>query len=181
MATEEKPLVNKHDFLSVEHEHAGFLINRDQFFASVYLDQCTPYSGGEICPEYFAGTMVFRNEKIIVYEMDKKLGDLFQVPPQPGLKIALISEVSNFNKNTVKRFNELIKSTEPDASTDYIAFRIGSQAEIKKINFDEIKMIPQLLRPRLTKRGILGCRFTNKKGIYFFVDIESISFGGGGK
>ena len=178
MESERRSLTDKHDFLSVEHRQVGFLINRDQFFASVYLEDYESYSGKELCPEFCAGTMNFRNEKILVYELDKKLGSLFRDEPREGLKIALISELSQFSEKTVERIKTLIGHTDPDASSDYIAFRIGSQAEIKTIPLNEIKLVPNRLRSRLNEHGILGCRFSGELEIYFFIDIDTVSFGG---
>ncbi len=170
--------LNAHDFLSVEHENVGFLINRDQFFASVYLDNIVPYQGNEICPEYCAGTMMFRHEKLVVYELDTLLGELFQAEPQEGLKIALVSDVSMFNKITGNKIRTVIANTDPEASTDYLAFRIGSQSEIIKVDFSEIKLLPGRLRKRLNDKGILGCRFRGNLGAYFFIDIDTVIFGG---
>ena len=177
MEFENKLTGSGQDFLLVEHEQVGFLINRDQFFASVYLEEIEPFSGDGLCPEYCAGTMVFRNEKIAVFELDNKLRDLFDAEPRKGLKIALISDLSGFGADTGKIFREMIGNADPEASLDLIAFRIGSQAGIRRIDLEEIKLIPGRMRRNMTEKGILGCRFEGLLDIYFFIDIETVSLG----
>lgn len=167
-----------HDFLAVEHRDIGFLINRDQFFASVYLEEIDPLPEPETVPAYCAGTMIFRQETLLLFTLDKKLGDLFDNQVEDGLSIALIADVGAFSEEHRQNFLDMVEEAAPEASKEMIAFRIGSQAEIKSIPLHHIRMIPETLRAFLRDRGILGCRFSGNRDIYFLVDIETITFGG---
>lgn len=167
-----------HDFLAVEHNDIGFLINRDQFFASMYLEKMDAFPGAEGPPDYCIGTMVFRQETLLVYNLDTRLGDLFSTGEQEGLKIALISDINVFSAKNRQKFLKTVGKAAPDASREMIAFRIGSLAEIKSIPLPQVRLVPGRLRAFLGDRGILGCRFSGAKDIYFMVDIETITFGG---
>jgi len=165
-----------HDFLAVDHEELGFLINRDQFFASVYLETVDPFPESQAPPEFYAGTMVFRQDTLLVYTLDDKLGNLFGTCPQKGLKIALITDTTTFSEEHRRRFLDMVEKAAPDASREMIAFRIGSQAEIKGVPLHHIRLIPGALRMFLRKKGVLGCRFSETGNMSFLVDIETITY-----
>jgi hypothetical protein len=168
-----------HEFLFVRHRRIGFLINRDHFFASVYLQQIGPLPESIGASAFWAGTMDFRQETLLVYRLDKRLGDLFGDVPQDGLKIALIVDTQVFSPENRRTFQTATESVVPAVSRNMIAFRIGSQAEIRHLSLRDIRLIPMSLRAVLNRRGILGCRFPDNDSVFFFVDIETIFFGEG--
>lgn len=170
----------QHDFLSVEHETVGFLINRDQFFASVYLESVDPLPPGQPVPAFCSGTMLFRQETLLVYELDRELEGLFKAGEREGLKIALIADIRGFRETARRRLEGLIEEAAPAASRSTVAFRIGSQAEIRKVPLSHIRLVPRILRPYLRGYGLYGCRFEGDLDIYFYIDIEEIISGGSG-
>jgi hypothetical protein len=172
-------MTSSHDFLCIRHPRIGFLINRDQFFASVYLQQIDPLSAQVGQSAYWGGTMDFRQESLLVYRLDERLGDLFGDEPHDGLKIALIADTRVFHPENRQAFEAVAEAVVPMVSRDMVAFRIGSQAEIRHIPLPEIRRIPPSLRDALFRQGILGCSFPDRNEAFFFIDIETILFGEG--
>ncbi len=166
------------DFLLVEQGAAGFLINREQFYASLYLQDLKPLTGtDDDSRRYCAGTIDFRDEQILVYDLDRRLGELFQLEADPGLSIALVADVSAFSEKARQQFREMAEIKAPEVSRNTVAYRIGSRAEIKNLPLSQVKLIPAGLKELLRSKGVYGCRFGQEIQIYYFVDIEKLSFG----
>jgi len=165
-----------HDFLSVQHENIGFLINQDPFFASVYLEQVGSLPTCTTGFSHCGGTMVFRQETLLVYELDECLGGLFRDRPKQGPKIALIADIEVFGQENQSAFQRVAEAVSRNVCNHMIAFRIGSQAEICKVPLYRIRLLPRRLRDSLRQRGILGCYFPEAGGASFMVDIETILF-----
>lgn len=165
-----------HDFLSVQHENIGFLINQDPFFASVYLENVGGIPQSAAVFSHCGGTMNFRRETLLVYELDECLGALFRDNPKKGLKIALIADIHVFNRRNQALFQRIAEAVAPDICQHMLAFRIGSQAEVSRLPLHRIRMLPARLRNSLQQRGVLGCYFPDAAGASFMVDIETILF-----
>lgn len=165
-----------HDFLSVQHEHIGFLINQDPFFASVYLENVGSLPSSATAFSHCGGTMVFRQETLLVYELDECLGALFRDPPKQGLKIALIADIQVFEQQNRNIFQQVAGAVGPGICDHMIALRICSQAEVCSLPLNRIRMLPGRMKSSLYQRGILGCYFPDARGASFMVDIETILF-----
>ncbi len=167
------------DFLLVKHGAAGFLINREQFHASLYLQDLKPLEPAvdQEAHQYCFGTIDFRDEQVLVYDLNRRLGELFHLEEDEGLSIALVADVSSFSDRARQRFQEMVTIKAPEANLTTVAYRIGSQAEIKSLPLSQVKLVPKGLKELLRRKGVYGCRFTEDSEIYYFVDIEILSFG----
>ena len=156
---------SKHDFLELSYENIGFLVNRDQFFSSIYLDedsQFTEYNG----------------EKLFTFNLDGCLKEDFNFNSSEKLRLALICDISSYQEINKQRFSIILNdfADKTEISNKYISLKIGSQAEINAIPLTEIKMIPAALKEFQVRRGVLGVRFTGSGFAQFLIDIEQLVF-----
>ncbi len=156
----------RHDFLELSYDGLGFLVDRDSFFSSLYLER-------------ESGIVEFNGDNIFTFNMDRLLGREFKLKESESLKLALICDTEGYTEESRKKFSGLVKELD-DISTRYIALKIGSQAEINSILLDEIKLIPVSLRKRLLNEGLLGCRFRKPEYPQFLIDLEAFVFNSSG-
>jgi hypothetical protein len=167
------------DFLILKHAETGFLVDRGSIFASIYLEKSTPINpivSGMPIPEYMNKTMEYSGETIVVFDLDSYLGMLFGARNTGTMKIALIAAMTSFTPEHGEIFRGLVRRLDENASDSHIAFKIGSQAEIKRIGMGDLHLLPRCVRPRMAKEGILGCRFPERGGADFLIDLEALLF-----
>lgn len=131
-----------HDFLAVQQEPVGFLMNRNAFFASVYLAEEEPLIKGSGGFDHCRGTIRFRRERLLIYRLDERLAELFSIGTSQGSRIALIADTRQFSTENRDAFQRLVRKIDTDICEDMMAFRIGSQAEIQSIPLHWIRLIP---------------------------------------
>ena len=155
----------KHDFLELSYEKIGFLVNRDQFFSSIYLDENTEFT------EY-------NGELLFTFNLDKCLNEYFHYESTDTLRLALICDVTGYTEMNRKRFKVIRGDYEgkKDISSRYLALKIGSQAEINSLPLSGIKMIPSALQDFQLRKGIIGLRFKKETYPQFLIDIEQFVF-----
>ncbi|MBI9108403.1 MAG: hypothetical protein JEZ04_16775 [Spirochaetales bacterium] len=155
----------EHDFLELSYEKIGFLVNRDQFFSSIYLEENTEFT------EY-------NGEKLFTFNMDECLNEQFSFESTDDLRLALICDITVYTKMNKKRFEVILDDfpEDSDVSAKYLSLKIGSQAEINSIPLSEIKMLPGAMQEFQLRRGILGMRFKENGYPQFLIDIEQFMF-----
>lgn len=163
----------QHDFLILTYETIGFIINRNQFSASLFLDQSRPIRSNA---KYIGEIIEYNDENVLVFDCDAYLQDLFEYEEKSSVHLALISDTAGFSEKNRRLFQKLTAKSNGLLSSRYLALKVGNQAGMKKIPFAELKPIPDILHGCLNREGILGCRFMDEKSIQFFIDIEDIVF-----
>ncbi len=166
------------DFLVLEHGDLRFLIDRETFFASSYLeksDAAVVSDSQSILPEYLGRTMRYSTETLLIFELDSYLERLFGRRDPSALKIALIAAADSFSAENRELFHAVAGTIAGDVCIDYIAFRVGSLAEIKRIPLRELNLVPPPTRPLLFREGVLGCRFGEGVSADFLIDVESLA------
>jgi len=170
-----------HDFLLLRQENIGFLIDRSSFFASIYLEHATPLqlekNPAEVAlPEYLHKTIHYSGETLLLYDLDVYLSTLFGARDPGELKIALISNTAAFSTRHREFFTILVEKLFPDVSRSFLAFKVGSEAEVHRVPFNELKLFPYRTRNKLVREGILGCRFFEKEKADYIIDLEGLVF-----
>ncbi len=160
-----------HDFLVIRYRTAGFFVNRDQFFASIFPDRVRPLDH----PTRYLGSAVeFDGRLLPLFDLDALLRDLFGFEDPERLHVALIVDPAPFSAERREGLRAAAERESPPLSTDHLAFLAHGRAEMKRIPLSEIQPLPPCIRSRLRRAGILGCRFLPDEGIWFFLDIERI-------
>jgi hypothetical protein len=162
-----------HDFLLLRHENTGFLFDRSSFFASIYLEHTKALNMG---PEYLNKTIHYNGETLLLFELDVYLSNLFDAKDPGQLKIALISSTHQFSSEHSRFFTLLAEKLDPSISGTFFACKVGSQAEVDRVPFKELKLFPYRTRNKLVKEGILGCRFFGKEKVDYIIDLEGLVF-----
>ena len=162
---------NQHEFLILNCVDMDFIINRNQFFASIFLEESAI---NKSYARYFSSQMIYHGQTLAVFDFNKFLKDTFGSGIISMYNIALICDISLFSESNQSVYRKHILKKNTDLSSEYLALKLNVQARIKHIPLSEIRLIPSGIKEKLKKEGILGCRF--KHNIQFFVDIETIIF-----
>lgn len=169
--TLKSPNTRDHDFLILTYTELDYLVNRDQLFASLFLEETTEFESGF---SYLSATMQYREHTLPVFDFDAFLRDIFQCKVESLVKFALICELASFSGHNRAIYQESILQEHQELSAEYLALTVSSQAEIKRIPLAEINLVPLGIRSKQNKEGVLGCRFSADGKIQYFLDIETI-------
>ncbi|MDM8523238.1 hypothetical protein QUF80_07695 [Desulfococcaceae bacterium HSG8] len=164
---------DNHEFLILNCTEMDFIINRNQFFASIVLEETVKYKSQA---RHFSSLMKYHEQTLPVFDFNAFLKDTFGSGIESIFNIALISDITLFSEGNQSAYRNLILKENTELSSEYLALKVNVQAEIKRVPLSEIRLIPSGLRAKLNKEGILGCRFPLKNNIQYFVDIETIIF-----
>jgi hypothetical protein len=151
--------LTKLDFLELSYDNIGFLVSRDQFFSSQYLDN----------PEDEA---VYNGERLFTFNLDECLNEKFRFSSSNDLRLALICSVDSYTDYNKKRAAGIFENNS-GISDSFIALKIGSRSEINSIFLGEINLMPGALGEFHKRHGILGVRFKTSDYPQFLIDIES--------
>ena len=127
-------------------------------------------------PEYLHKTIHYSGETLLLYDLDVYLSTLFGARDPGELKIALISNTAAFSTRHREFFTILVEKLFPDVSRSFLAFKVGSEAEVHRVPFNELKLFPYRTRNKLVREGILGCRFFEKEKADYIIDLEGLVF-----
>ncbi|MCP4346630.1 MAG: hypothetical protein GY795_14030 [Desulfobacterales bacterium] len=167
------PEILKHEFLILNYPDMDFIINRNQFFTSIFLENTTRFESGF---KHLSLLVKYHEQTLPVFDADALLTDIYKCRIDRTLKLALISDLATFSEMNRSLYKKHILKQHPDLSDKYIALKVNSHARIKTLLLSEIKLIPHGIRAKHNKEGILGCRFSEEGNIQYFLDIETIFF-----
>ncbi len=160
----------EHEFLIVDGDETGFILNRDQIFRGAILKD----SALERPFGYFSSVMDYQEDSVAVFNLDAFFRDFFRYESASDLKISLVSDLSFFSDLRQFKYEDFIKESNAGISMRYIALKISGHARRKRFALSEIRVMPPGLGKRQKKMGILGCRFSRKGSVQYFLDIETI-------
>jgi len=160
-----------HEFLILKWIEMDFIINRNQFFDSIFLEEDLEYKSHA---RYFNSLTKYNGLILPVFDFNTFLKDTFGSGVNNTFNIGLICSISLFSKINQSLYRNYILKEKIDITQKYLALKINVKAGIKRIPLSEIRLIPTGLREKMNQEGVLGCRFTIKKNIQYFVDIETI-------
>ena len=164
---------HEHAFLILDYPDMDFIVNRDQIFASLFLEETAFFESGLL---YFPASMEYYEHRLPVFELDLFLKHTFTCKIESLVKFALICELSCFSPENQAVYQAQMLHAHPDFSSDYIAFKVSSHAKIRPVPLAEISLLPEGIRLKQNKEGILGCRFPAQANMQYFLDIETILF-----
>jgi hypothetical protein len=162
-----------HEFLVLSWIEMDFIINRNQFSASVFLQEEMKYQEDA---RYFSSLMTYNGQTLPVFNFNAFLTDTFRSGIHSNFNIALICDISLFSRANQSSYRKHFLKNNTDISSQFLAVKVSVHAGMNHVPLSEINLIPPGLRGKLNNEGILGCRFTNKNNIQYFVDIETIIF-----
>ncbi len=163
----------EHEFLILNYADMDFIINRNQFITSVFLENTIKFESGF---KYLSSLVKYHEQTVPVFDADALLTDIYNCRIDSSLKLALISDLASFSESNRSLYKKHILKQHPELSGEYIALMVNSHARIKPLLLSEIKLIPSGIRMKHNKEGILGCRFSEQGNIQYFLDIETIVF-----
>jgi hypothetical protein len=164
--------VYSHNFLLIRYDNMDFLIDRNQFSGSTSLDELFPVRSGFPYLNYWGW---YNRERLLMFDMNRYLTDLFQCRQLGGACLCLIMRIQDFQQQGQDFLKSLLKQSEK-LSQNYFGLIISSQAEIQSLSLTEFFLSPQGIRSLLEKRGVYGCRFPEEEHIQFFIDLQKYLF-----
>ena len=160
-----------HDFLVFDHPDTGFMLNRSQFVSGIFVFGERRF---ETAFEYIASRVDFQQSCVAVFDLDAFLSDIFQRERQPVLNVALVCDLSTFSVPNRFLYEKFVRRNDDNISPAFLAVRIGGHARMARCRFSEIRMLPPCLKKKLNEMGILGCGFSGRRTVRFFLDVERI-------
>ncbi len=167
------PDAHTHEFLILDYPDIDFIVNRDQIFASLFLEETSAF---ESRFRYLSAQMEYSDHTLPVFDLDLFLKDIFDCRIEGFVKFALISEFAAFSEKLRGTYQQNMLQDYSELSSEYIAFKVSSHAKIRPVPLPEISLLPSGIRWKQNKEGILGCRFPKDAHMQFFLDIETIVF-----
>ena len=166
---------NHLQFLNLKSKSHDFLINKEQITSSVIFDKSVKIKS---FLKYLTQGAIVENEKIITFNLDDFVCDLFQIDlhqDNPGL---LITNFNGFCSQNQAFFQNFLKSRKLDQilSNNKVALKFDSEILIEEIKIKEFYEYPSSVNQKLTENGLKLIRFKNEKKIQILMDIEEIIF-----
>ncbi|OQY36975.1 MAG: hypothetical protein B6229_09070 [Spirochaetaceae bacterium 4572_7] len=165
-------MISVSDFLFIYYDKGTFIINRNQFSASVSLDQEQPLDRPI---KQFNSFIRYNNYDIAIFDLDDYLKSSFKVESINSTRLSIISKLSLFSSNLKDILIERLFCNNSNLTDEYIAFSITSNSEITPSPISRFKLLSKVLIPKQRENGILSCSFHNSK-IEYFIDLESFIY-----
>ena len=165
---EYKQQVYQQDFLLLNYQELDFFVSRTQFSGSTSIDKMVKSDNSV---PYFDRAFTFNNKTVLLFDCDSFLQDTFHCKAVTSSQLCLLMKIDNFSKDNRPVIHKLL-TTNPGFSTEYIGLIIPANAEIAKINLDDIYLPPAGLKNVLAMKGIYGCRFPEKNRVQYYIDFE---------
>lgn len=155
------------DFLVMSCGDMTFLVNRNQFTSSLFIDGVDQVSTSNSC---CSGTIDYGKDKLFLFDFNRHLQNLFHFKSTQAAHLALVIPLDILSP--VVRV-ELEKMTSDEmANMEYMALRITNQSAIEHIPLASLRPIPPLLKDAGRAGGILGLRFVSQDHIQYFIDLN---------
>lgn len=163
----------EHCFLVVGQDEPGFILNRDQVFSSAVIleDSALEHPFG-----YFASVINYHGDSVAVFDLDAFFRDHFKYESAGDLKISLISDLSSFSDSKRLKYENSMTDKNIGISRRFIGLKIKSHAMQRRFALSEIRLLPPGVRKRQKDMGVLGCRFSKRGHVQYFLDIETVVF-----
>ncbi len=157
------------DFLVMESGDLTFLVNRNQFSSSLYIENCNPR---EKKIRYSFDTINYGGKTILLLDFFSHLQSLFNYRSTESAHLALVVPVSDLSR----KVSDIIHSLKGNGeiSKEYIALRVSSQSSIEHIHISSLRPLPRLLREIGLNGGILGLRFVSTQHVQYFIDLDEM-------
>jgi len=157
------------DFLVMECGGLSFLVNRNQFDSSLYIQNGTPE--GEKT-RYAFDTIDYGGKTLLLLDFFSHLQLLFNYRSTESAHLALVVSVSDLSR----KVSDIIHSLKGNGeiSKEYIALRVTSQSSIEHIQISSLRPLPRLLREIGLDGGILGLRFVATHQVQYFIDLDKM-------
>ncbi|MBN2656044.1 MAG: hypothetical protein JXR86_03220 [Spirochaetales bacterium] len=162
----------RHDFLQLHYDSLDFLVDRNQFSGSTTLDGIYALKSSRPYLEHWSW---YNNEKVLLFDMNSCLKNLFHCGQRGNTQLALIMEPEDFS-DAARNFLLRLLGRTGSLSSRYMGMIVSSQAEIRTMDLGEFNLLPPGVAQLFTKRGLYGCRFPREERIQFFVDLQKIFF-----
>ncbi len=162
------------EFLRLSYKEVDFLINRKQFFASMIVNDVKSVSSA--C-SFIHSIMPYNEQNVLLYDLDFFIQASFKnvkrIEEASHNSLAIITDIqamSDKNKSILKKIKFKGKSL---IDNGHFGFVLHIQSEIIMIPIEHLKLFPQNVRTFFNLKGILGCRFIDKR-IQYVIDIDTI-------
>ena len=168
----------EHDFLILSFPDTDFIINKTQFFTSVFVERERKIQSRV---PYIRSLVEYDEELLLLFDFERFLRNTFRLRTESEYHIALVSDIAGCTDEHREFFSTLrFKGTLP-VSRERIAVKVGSHAEIQPVKLQELKRIPMNLRNYEAAEGLLGCRFTAGERLQYYIDMEDLIFNSFGR
>jgi hypothetical protein len=157
-----------HEFLVFAGDKMGFMVNRNQFTSSLFIDSVDHQQDVKgPC----LGTINYGGQNLLLFDINSYLETVFRYGSAGSADLALVIPLSLFDTLSVKKLFSIFELCTQQPSGDFIALRIPNQSSIEHIPLSALKPLPKVLRRRSLHEGILGIRFPGNGLMYYFVDL----------
>ncbi len=158
------------NFLSIDYGSTGFLINKNQFYSSCYLDQTVSVNSPV---PHLNNIYSFGDEEILIFDMHAALQKLFNINDGGNAELLLIARLEKFSKRIASFFSR-IKYKGDILSKDLIGLKIKSDARMITLRIDQLHSLPASVFSFCKRHGLLACSFPGEKKINYLIEIDCI-------
>jgi hypothetical protein len=170
-ATDPLQAGSSENFISFHLGDLGFIMERRHFYAAIYRHQSTDPSLAEnaFSVPYIHEVLNFENRKVVMFNLDELLTELFHLDDDDTIKVAIIAGLGIFGGEHSSIVAGLLEKGYEGCAGDALAFRISSDGGIRGIALSELRVLPAGLRSFLAARGIVACR-VSEDGMEYVID-----------
>jgi hypothetical protein len=158
------------NFLSIDYGSLGFLINKNQFYSSCYLDQAVPVNSPV---PHLNNIYAFGNDDILVFDMHTALQKLFKLTENGNADLLLIAHLEKFSKRIASFFSR-IKYKGNAVNNELIGLRIKSDARMISLPIDQLHSLPVSVRSFCKRHGLLACSFPDDDRVDYLIEVDCI-------
>ncbi len=163
-------MILANDFLYIYYKEQNIVINRSQFSGSISLigekKLANKYS-------YFVSSVTYNEKNIIVFDLDNYFSDNYRTESVNDTKLAIISRIDILEKSAIDKLYRDCFTYNSNLATDYIAFSLTSNSEIKNSPVMKFRLLSQTLNSHLRSKGLLATSFIESR-IEYFIDLNHL-------
>ncbi|MBN2618806.1 MAG: hypothetical protein JXR64_10905 [Spirochaetales bacterium] len=158
------------DFLFIHYKYKDFIVDRNRFSSSVSFNKKMDV---DIDSKYLKDVIEYGQEKILNFNLDQYLEDIFKIEIDSLSKICIISKIDQFSIKTQELLKKIFSKCNESITRELISFSITSKSEIKKNSIHAFKSLSKIYKDQFEEKGIQYCFFENDR-IQYFIDIDKI-------
>lgn len=158
------------NFLSVNYGSIGFLVNRNQFYSSCYIENETQI---ESSVPYVDNMITYGDKSILVFNLHKALQELFHIDDESNARLLLVINSDTLSESITEKFGR-IQGPENEINHKLIGLQIKSDARVESLPIEDLCLLPISIRSFLKQYGVIACSFPTSERIHYFIEVDSI-------
>ncbi|HUW42387.1 MAG TPA: hypothetical protein VMV90_15375 [Rectinemataceae bacterium] len=156
--------------LFVQYDRVHFLLNRTQCASSLFASEVQEVGSRH---RYLHELLRVGGRRLLFFDLQLFLRETFRARGSAGAQLAVIGELSGFERRTRELFRSSVfpRLGRLELDTERIAFRIPSNTVMKSLKPDELEPHNLSIRRPLAARGVLAVHPT-EESMGFLLDLD---------